>query len=108
MKPALTRGRRGRYRMGARMKRSGFQGLAGWTGRLTVLAACALATAATAQSTNQILTVSPTNAAQGTGGRTVTFKLDTDAPPVPPAGLVTISLPQAAASNRFYRIRAWR
>ena len=40
------------------------------------------------QSANQITTVSPAAAAQGTSGLTVTFTLETDAPPPPPAGVM--------------------
>lgn len=43
--------------------------------------------AATATAQNQILTVSPTSTVQGAGAVTVTFTLDTDAPPAPPAGI---------------------
>lgn len=38
------------------------------------------------QSTNQITAVSPNSAVQGTSALTVTFTLDTDSPPAPPAG----------------------
>jgi PKD repeat protein len=37
------------------------------------------------QSTNQITALSPATAAQGASGLTVTFTLDTDSPPAPPA-----------------------
>jgi PKD repeat protein len=61
------------------------------TNRITnVLGVTLLATLAAAsgmaQSTNQITAVSPTSAAQGTSGLTLTFTLDTDSPPAPPAG----------------------
>ena len=38
---------------------------------------------------NEILTVSPEWAPPGTNGLTVTFTLDTDAPPAPPSGMPT-------------------
>ena len=47
-----------------------------------------MASAVFAQSVNQITAVSPTNAAQGTSGLTVTFTLDTDSPPAPAAGIL--------------------
>lgn len=47
---------------------------------------------ASAQTANQILAVRPTNAAQGASGLTVTFTLDTDQPPAPPAGVTPSSV----------------
>jgi PKD repeat protein len=47
-----------------------------------------VAASAFSQSANQITAVSPTNAAQGTSGLTMTFTLDTDSPPAPPAGVM--------------------
>jgi hypothetical protein len=43
--------------------------------------------AAPAQTVNQIVSLSPTSAVQGASGLTVTFTLDSDAPPAPPAGI---------------------
>ncbi len=48
--------------------------------------ACLMAFTGFGQNVNQITAVSPASAAQGTSGLTVTFTLDTDAPPAPPAG----------------------
>lgn len=45
-----------------------------------------------AQNVNQVLTVSPASAAQGAVGVTVTFTLDTDSPPAPPAGVAPSSV----------------
>jgi hypothetical protein len=45
-----------------------------------------------AQATNEILQISPDTAAQGTAGLTVTFTLDTDVPPAPPAGVIPASV----------------
>ena len=45
-------------------------------------------TSAFGQNVNQITAVSPTNAAQGTANLLVTFTLDSDAPPAPPAGIM--------------------
>lgn len=59
---------------------------------VTVCFAFAPSMAVHAQSTNQILSLTPTNAAQGTGGLTVTFALDTDSPPAPPAGVAPLSV----------------
>ncbi len=73
-----------------------FEGLAGSTvsrGVLLVLIATILATTRSAgQMANQITTISPVSAAQGTSGLTVTFTLDTDAPPPPPAGVLPTSV----------------
>ena len=44
------------------------------------------------QSINQITTVSPTSAVQGAGSFMVTFSLDTDAPPAPPADVLPTSV----------------
>jgi len=44
------------------------------------------------QATNQITAVNPDAAAQGTAGLVVTFTLDTDAPPAPPAGVLPDSV----------------
>ncbi len=53
------------------------------------LLACSLfAGAAGAQSTNQITGLSPATAAAGTSGLTVTFTLDADLPPAPPASVI--------------------
>ncbi len=41
---------------------------------------------------NQITTVSPNSAVQGTTGLLVTFTLDTDVPPAPPAGILPTSV----------------
>jgi hypothetical protein len=43
---------------------------------------------AAAQASNEILQLSPDTAPQGTVGLTVTFTLDSDAPPAPPAGIL--------------------
>jgi PKD repeat protein len=53
--------------------------------RLAIATFAAIASAS-GQSTNQITDLSPGTAAQGTSGLTVTFTLDTDSPPAPPAG----------------------
>lgn len=53
-------------------------------GALTLL----LSGLAFGQAVNQITAVSPTSAAQGTSGLRVTFTLDTDLPPPPPAGIM--------------------
>ncbi len=52
----------------------------------------AMAGGAFGQVTNQIVAVTPAAAAQGTSGLTVTFALDTDAPPAPPAGILPNSV----------------
>jgi PKD repeat protein len=57
-----------------------------------------VAVSALGQSVNQITVVSPTNAAQGTT-LTVTFTLDTDAPPAPPAGAPVTSVTLGAISG---------
>jgi PKD repeat protein len=44
------------------------------------------------QNVNQITAISPATAAQGTSGLTVTFTLDTDSPPAPPAGNLPTSV----------------
>lgn len=49
--------------------------------------------------TNQITAVSPASAAQGTSGLTVTFTLDTDAPPAPPAGVLPASVTLGAIAG---------
>lgn len=59
--------------------------------RLAIVAIAAIASAS-GQSSNQITAVSPATAAQGTSGLTVTFTLDTDAPPAPPAGNLPTSV----------------
>ena len=56
---------------------------------VAIFAAWTLAASASAQ--NQILTLAPTNAAQGTSV-SVTFNLDTDTPPAPPAGVMPASV----------------
>lgn len=53
-----------------------------------VALALLVAASALGQSVNQITAVSPTSAAQGASGLTVTFTLDTDSPPAPPAGII--------------------
>ena len=50
------------------------------------------ATSAFGQATNQITAVSPNSAAQGTTNLLVTFTLDTDVPPAPPAGVMPNSV----------------
>ena len=55
------------------------------------LALMLLAASAFSQSANQITAVSPNNAAQGTA-LTVTFTLDTDAPPAPPPDVMPASV----------------
>jgi hypothetical protein len=63
-------------------------------GRLLRLALAFLVLPALAfgQSTNEILTVDPDSAPQGTTGLLVTFTLDTDSPPAPPAGVMPTSV----------------
>ena len=51
------------------------------------------------QATNQTTAVCPASAVQGTSGLTVTFKLDTDAPPAPPASVSPILRPQARGGS---------
>ena len=70
--------------------------------RRLITAALALTTApALAQLANEIITVSPTSAVQGATGVTVTFTLDGDAPPAPPAGINpgSVSLGSIAGSS---------
>jgi len=55
-------------------------------GALVVL--CLAAGSAFGQSTNQITGVDPNSAAQGATNLLVTFSLDTDSPPAPPAGVL--------------------
>ncbi len=64
---------------------------------LTILAA----TPAFGQAVNQITTVSPNSAAQGTANLLVTFTLDTDSPPAPPAGapVTSVTLGTIAGSS---------
>ncbi len=50
------------------------------------------AESALAQATNQITSISPSSAAQGTAGLVLTFNLDTDMPPAPPAGVMPDSV----------------
>jgi len=50
-------------------------------------ALCILPEPLQAQSTNQIVAVVPSSAAQGTTGLLVTFTLDTDSPPAPPSNV---------------------
>ncbi len=52
-----------------------------------------------AQAANQITAVSPASAAQGTTGLLVTFTLDTDVPPAPPAGILPTSVKLAAMTG---------
>ena len=47
---------------------------------------------AAAQAVNQITQISPNSAAQGTVGLRVSFTLDSDAPPAPPAGIMPTSV----------------
>ena len=54
---------------------------------------------ALAQAANQITAVSPASAAQGTTGLLVTFTLDTDVPPAPPAGILPTSVKLAAMTG---------
>jgi hypothetical protein len=51
-----------------------------------------LASPAHGQATNQITDISPAAAEQGSTGLLVTFTLDTDAPPAPPAGILPDSV----------------
>ncbi|HVP10801.1 MAG TPA: DUF1566 domain-containing protein [Phycisphaerae bacterium] len=44
------------------------------------------------QATNQITVINPNSAAQGTTNLLVTFTLDTDAPPAPPAGVMPLNV----------------
>jgi PKD repeat protein len=50
------------------------------------------ATRCAGQSTNQIVSLSPSSAAQGSSGLTVSFTLDTDAPPPPPTAVLPTSI----------------
>ena len=59
---------------------------AAWLSLSALAVLLAAAPNAAAQAVNQILSVSPGSAAQGASGLTVSFTLDTDAPPAPPAG----------------------
>lgn len=63
---------------------------------LALLPAAAALTAsprpAAAQGVNQITAVEPESASQGTSGLLVTFTLDADAPPAPPAGVLPSSV----------------
>ncbi len=61
-------------------------------GLLALLLASALAGPAGAQVTNQITALDPSAAAQGESGLLVTFTLDTDSPPAPPAGIMPTSV----------------
>lgn len=61
--------------------------LAAW-----LLAGLVGAGTAGAQTSNQIQSVSPANAAAGTSNLLVTFTLDTDTPPPPPAGILPTSV----------------
>lgn len=64
------------------------------------------------QSANQITAVSPNTAAQGTANLLVTFTLDTDVPPAPPAGVLPTSVTlgtlagSAAAHSSQYTVTA--
>ena len=77
-------------------KRNFFESLAAVTvsrgGLLALIVAVLATTRAAGQMANQITAVSPGSAAQGTSGLTVTFTLDTDAPPPPPAGILPTSV----------------
>jgi hypothetical protein len=61
---------------------------------LLALVAVAAATPATVagQTSNEITAVTPNSAAQGTADLLVTFTLDTDSPPAPPAGVMPTSV----------------
>lgn len=74
----------------ARIRQSGHSG---WGVRLFVLVVLSVSTgSAFGQDTNQITVVDPNSAAQGTTSLLVTFTLDTDAPPAPPAGVMPDSV----------------
>jgi hypothetical protein len=65
----------------------------GWLlGSLLLGYLAALPGAAAAQSQNQITLINPASALQGTTGLLVTFTLDTDSPPAPPAGVMPTSV----------------
>lgn len=88
--------------------------LAGWEIGLLALAAWGWCTGpACGQATNQITAVDPNTAAQGTSDLLVTFALDTDAPPAPPAGIMPTSVTigalvgSAVSHPSQYVVTAW-
>ena len=64
----------------------------GPAGLLVLAALSLLMEPALGQITNQITTINPNSAAQGTTGLLVAFTLDTDVPPAPPAGVMPNSV----------------
>jgi hypothetical protein len=81
--PETTNARRSVVRLGGRRASGGDHGP---LSLLLLGLLVALPGSALSQATNQILSISPTSAPQGTTGLLLTFTLDTDFPPPPPAG----------------------
>jgi len=80
--------------------RSSRNSRARWRAGFVVLALVGLsAGAALGEATNQIAAINPHSAAQGTTGLLVTFALDTDSPPAPPAGVMPLSVAISSISG---------
>ena len=65
----------------------------------TLILCLALLAPVHAQDTNEILAINPDSATQGTVALTVSFTLDTDSPPAPPAGIMPTSVTVGSISG---------